>query len=64
MQADVKQVRAISTVATDHWDPATLTMLLSNQDIQLIIQETEAGQHPECKDIADHSPMLKSYWAQ
>jgi hypothetical protein len=29
-----------------------------------ILQEVEAGQHPEWKDITDCSPIYKSYWAQ
>jgi hypothetical protein len=29
-----------------------------------ILQEVEAGQHPEWKNIADHSLIYKSYWVQ
>jgi hypothetical protein len=29
-----------------------------------LLQEVEAGQRPEWKDIADRSPTYKGYWAQ
>jgi hypothetical protein len=37
---------------------------LSDRDVGLLLQETEAGQHLEQKDTADSSPTYKSYWAQ
>jgi hypothetical protein len=52
-------------VAAPGWDPATLrTEQLNDPDIGLILQEVETGQRPEWKDIANHSPVYKSYWAQ
>jgi hypothetical protein len=37
---------------------------LNNQDIGAILGEAETGKRPEWKDIANHTPMYKSYWAQ
>jgi hypothetical protein len=51
-RANVKQIRAIAAVATAGWD------------IGPILEEVETRQLPEWKDIADHSPTYKSYWAQ
>jgi hypothetical protein len=60
--ADIKQVRA--AVAAAVCDPATLrTEQLNKQVIGPIVEEVEAGQCPVWKDIADHSPTYKSYWA-
>jgi hypothetical protein len=61
---DIKQVRAIAIMAAPGWDPATLrTEQLNDADIGSILQEVEAGQQPEWKDIVDRSPTYKSYWA-
>jgi hypothetical protein len=47
------------------WDPVALrTEQLNDPDIGPILQEVETGQRPEWKDIADHSPTYKSYWAR
>jgi hypothetical protein len=63
--ADVKQVRAISTVAAACWGPAALrTEQLNDQDIWPILEEVETGQRPEWKDIADRRPRYKSCWAR
>jgi hypothetical protein len=52
-------------VAGAGWDPVALrTEQLNDADIGPILQEVETGQRPEWKDIADHSPLYKSYWAQ
>jgi hypothetical protein len=40
------------------------TEQLNGPDIGPILQEVETGQRPEWKDMADHSPTYKSYWAQ
>jgi hypothetical protein len=54
----------IAVVATDSWDPATIQKeQLSDPDLGPTLEETEAGQHPEWKDIANCSPMYKGYWA-
>jgi hypothetical protein len=37
---------------------------LSDQNVGLILQEMEAGQHLEQKDTADCNPTYKRYWAQ
>jgi hypothetical protein len=64
-RAEIKQIRAITTVAAAGWDPAALrTEQLDDPDIGPILQELETGQRPEWKDIADCSPTYKSYWAQ
>jgi hypothetical protein len=63
--ADVSQMRAIADVAAAGWDPAALrTEQLDDQDTGHILEETEAEQSPEGKDIADRSPTYKNYWAQ
>jgi hypothetical protein len=64
-QTDIKQIRAIAVVASAGLDPATLrTDQLTDQDIGPILEEVETRQHPEWKDIADHSTTYRSYWAQ
>jgi hypothetical protein len=64
-RAEIKQIRAITTVAAAGWDPTALRMeQLDDPDIRPILQELETGQRPEWKDIADRSPTYKSYWAQ
>jgi hypothetical protein len=65
MLADVKHVRGIAAVATAGWDPAALrTEELNDPDIGPILQGGETGQQPGWKDITDHSPTYKTYWAQ
>lgn len=60
--AEVRKVRGVAAIATDHWDPAVLRMdHLNDQDMGPILQEGETGQHP---DIADYSPIYKGYWTQ
>jgi hypothetical protein len=39
-------------------------MQLADNYVGQILQEAQVGQHSEWKDIADHSPIYKSYWAQ
>jgi hypothetical protein len=52
-------------VAAAGWNPVTLrTEQLNNQGIGPILEEVKARQCPEWKDIANRSPMYKSYWAQ
>jgi hypothetical protein len=64
-QASCWNVRVIAAAATDGWDRAALRReQLADQDVGHIPQEVEAGQRPEWKDIADRSPIYKSYWAQ
>jgi hypothetical protein len=63
-RVDVKQVRSIAAVAAASWDPSALGMeQLNDPDIGSILQEVETGQRLEWKDIADHSPTYKFYWA-
>jgi hypothetical protein len=62
--ADVKQMRAIEAVAAVGWDPAALGTELNDKGTGPILKETETGQHPEWKDITDHSRTYKSYWAR
>jgi hypothetical protein len=58
-------VGAIVAIAPDTCNPATLKRVqLSDQDMGPILEEVEAGQRPEWKDIADPSPTYKGYWAQ
>jgi hypothetical protein len=58
-------VRIITTAAADGWDRASLRReQLDDDELGPLLQEVEAGQRPEWKDIADHSPTYKSYWAQ
>jgi hypothetical protein len=62
---NIAKVRGIAAMAAASWDLATLrTDQLNDPDIGPILQETETGQRPEWKDIADRSPTYKSYWAQ
>jgi hypothetical protein len=62
---DLKQVRAIAAVETVGWDQTGLRReQLNDQGIGPILEEVESGQCPEWKDIADSSPIYKSYWAQ
>jgi hypothetical protein len=37
---------------------------LADDDIGQLLQEVEAGQRPEWRDISDRSPVYKTYWAQ
>jgi hypothetical protein len=37
---------------------------LNNHDVGRILQEVEAGQRSDWRDVADWSPIYKSYWAQ
>jgi hypothetical protein len=53
--ADVKQVRAIASVAAVSWDPPALQMELNDHDIGPRLEEVETGQQLEWKDLADHS---------
>jgi hypothetical protein len=60
VRGEVNQVRDITAVATDSWDSTAIWReQLSNSDLGLILEETEAGKRPEWKEIAD-----RSYWAQ
>jgi hypothetical protein len=55
----VNQVWAVAT------NPAALRRdQLNNQDVAPILEEVEAEQEPEWKDIADCSPTYKGYWAK
>jgi hypothetical protein len=64
-RADIKQIQAIAAIAAVGWDWMTLrTEQLNELDIGPIPQDLETRQRPEWKDIADHSPTYKSYWAQ
>jgi mono/diheme cytochrome c family protein len=57
-------VQAIVAVATVGWDPATIWReQLNDPDIGSILEEIEAGQHPEWKDPAHRSLSYKSYLA-
>jgi hypothetical protein len=54
-------MRAIASVATDDWDPASIRIDQQNdQDVGLIL-EVDTGQCLEWKDIAECSPMYKGY---
>jgi hypothetical protein len=65
VRADIKQIRAISTLPAADWDPLVLrTEQLNDTDIGRILREVETGRRPEWKYIADRSPTFKSYWAQ
>jgi hypothetical protein len=58
-------MRAIVVIAIDVWNLATIRReQLSDQDIGPILEEMEARQHPEWKDIAYNSPTYKSCWAR
>jgi hypothetical protein len=47
------------------WDPLALRMeQLNDKDIGPILEDVEARQLPEWKDIAHHSPAYKSCCAQ
>jgi hypothetical protein len=60
LRADVK--RAIVAVAVGGYDPKALgAEQLTDPDIGSILQEVETGQQSEWKDIADCSPIYKSY---
>jgi hypothetical protein len=64
-RSGVKKVQAIVGVTAGSWGQAGLMKEQpSSQHIGPILQELEAGRHPERKDIADSSPMRKSYWTQ
>jgi hypothetical protein len=55
----------MAAVAAAGWDTAALrTDQLNDPDIGPILREIESGQQPEWKDIADRSPMYKSYCAK
>jgi hypothetical protein len=63
--ADIKQVQAIVVIATDGWDLATICReKLSDQDVGPILEEMEARQCSEWKDIANSSPTYKNCWAR
>jgi hypothetical protein len=65
VQADVKQVQVIAAVAAAAWVPAAFRAeQMKDQDIGPILEEVETRQHPEWKDITDHSPTYQSYWAK
>jgi hypothetical protein len=54
---EIKQVRAFAAIATDSCDPATLRIgQLDEQDMGPLLEDMEARQHLEWKDIADCSP--------
>jgi hypothetical protein len=40
------------------------TSQLADDNLGQLLQEAEAGQRPEWRDISDNSPVHKSYWAQ
>jgi hypothetical protein len=69
VKVELKARRRKATVAVaaaaNEWDRADLRReQLHDQDMVQILQEVDAGQRPEWKDIADRSPIYKSYWAQ
>jgi hypothetical protein len=64
-QVSSQKVRVIAAAAVDYLDCAALRRAqLADNDVGQILQEVEAGQCPEWKDIADYGPMQKSFWAQ
>jgi hypothetical protein len=59
------KVRIITTAAADGWDRASLRReQLADDEMGPLLQEVEAGQRPEWKDIADRSPAYRGYWVQ
>jgi hypothetical protein len=59
------KVRIITTAVADCWDRASLRReQVADDEMGPLLQEVEAGQRPEWKDITDHSPTYKGYWAQ
>jgi hypothetical protein len=64
-QKSSRKVQGIAAATADHWHRAALRReQLNEHDMGQILQEVEAGQCPEWKDIADCSPTYKSHWAQ
>lgn len=56
--------RVIAVAAADGCDRAALRKeQLDDNDVGQILQEMEAGQRPQWKDIADRSPTYNSYLA-
>jgi hypothetical protein len=52
----MKQVRVIADAAADRWDRAALRRKQLADDVRQILQEVEAGQRPEWKDILTVAP--------
>ena len=57
-------VRMVTTAAADSWEQQALRReQLADNDLGSLMREIEAGRRPEWKDISDHGPIYKSYWA-
>jgi hypothetical protein len=63
LYADIKQIRATSTLPAADWDLLVLkTEHPNDTDIRPILREVETGRRSEWKDIAYRSPTYKTYW--
>jgi hypothetical protein len=60
-RADSLGVCIITAATADGWDRTALRReQLADEELGQLLQEVEAGQRPEWKDIADRSPNYKS----
>lgn len=63
-QANSLKVQVITAAKTVCWDNVALRQQMAYNDVQHILQEVKARQHPKGKDTAHCSPICKSYWTQ
>jgi hypothetical protein len=64
-RADGLKIRVVATATANDWDRAALRReQLADDDLGQLLQELDAGQRPEWRDISDRSPVYKSYWTQ
>jgi hypothetical protein len=59
-----RKARVVSASTADDQDRAALRREQLTDDVGQLLQQVEAGQLLELKDIDDQSPSYKSYWAQ
>jgi hypothetical protein len=61
----LKTVKQPGAATEDGWDCATIEReQLGDNNMRQSLWEMEAGEHPKCKNTADHSPTNKGYRAQ
>jgi hypothetical protein len=64
-KASCRKLRVIAAATADRWDRTALwRQHLADHDLGQILQEAGTGQRSEWMDIADRSPIHKSYWSQ
>jgi hypothetical protein len=59
------KVQVVAAATADDWDYAVLKMeQLDDDDVGLILQKVEVGEHSKWKDTENYIHIYKSYWAQ